>query len=503
MIKNIFFNFLGLIWSIASNFLFLPFYIKILGFDSYSIITYPLILVGMASILETVFTSTLSRELSRKDTTFDFKIKTFDSIENLYCYLIIIVFFILFLTLPYLVNIFIKSSKYSSSEIATYFKYFLFDFSFSLLIRFYLGALLGLKKQVLANNLVIFWGFMKNGLVIGIVYFFPSLFYFYSWQAVISFFFFLIFRLLLNKELFGNFKISKLSLNLDFQIIKPVLKFSLGMFFISLVSIISTLLDRVYISKFFESSVLGNYTLAISLCTVVYIMTKPVSVALLPVFTGLVTSGDNIELVRLFNIVSKAVVAITFPVALSIFFYAQDILLFWLHDVSLAKSSAPFLKILVIGYAISSLQHLYYDVVIANGNTKINNYIGIGTLALVFPSYYYGAYFLGPIGIPLSFTTIQIAATLVFIYYVNLKYINKNGGTSTFIGTYLIPFLVNLMFIYFLHYIVLSLNFSNFYLIIAFLCSIIFSFVLNIYLMNIYRSIIPLLFLIKSKFKIV
>jgi O-antigen/teichoic acid export membrane protein len=500
MIKNIFFNFLGFIWSVASNFLFLPFYIKILGFQSYSIIAYPLIIVGVASILDTVFTSTLSRELSRKDTFIDHKIKIFDSIENIYIYSIICVSIILYISIPFLVINFIKSSSFSSSEISLFFRYFLFDFSFSLIIRFYFGAILGLKKQVIANKLLVFWGFMKNGIVIFVIYFFPSLLFFYSWQAIISFVFLIAFRIILNRELYGVNFVNKLSWGLNFDILRPLFKFSLGIFFIAFVSIVSTMLDRIYISRFFDAEVLGNYTLAISICTVVYIMTKPISVAILPVFTEFVTTENHVELNKLFSLILRAVIAITFSVSLSVFFYAEDILFFWLHDIALAKSSGIFLKILVVGYSISSLQHLYYDVVIANGITKINNYIGIATLLAVFPSYYFGAQFLGTIGIPLSFTVIQIVATFVYIFYVNNKYIKENGFLSLFFNIYLFPFLWSFLFILFFHSFISLFHFSNIITIIAFFASVFLATVLNIFLLNINKSIFPLIQLIIQKF---
>ena len=67
MIKNIIANFIGKFWSILSGFLFIPLYINYLGFESYSIISFGLVISGLMAIMDAGLTATLSRELARKD----------------------------------------------------------------------------------------------------------------------------------------------------------------------------------------------------------------------------------------------------------------------------------------------------------------------------------------------------------------------------------------------------------------------------------------------------
>lgn len=50
--KNIFANLIGKFWSLLSGFLFIPLYIKYLGFESYSVISFTLMIAGIMAILD-------------------------------------------------------------------------------------------------------------------------------------------------------------------------------------------------------------------------------------------------------------------------------------------------------------------------------------------------------------------------------------------------------------------------------------------------------------------
>ena len=52
MKKNIIANVIGKFWSILSGFLFIPLYIKFLGFESYSIISFTLIIAGIMAVFD-------------------------------------------------------------------------------------------------------------------------------------------------------------------------------------------------------------------------------------------------------------------------------------------------------------------------------------------------------------------------------------------------------------------------------------------------------------------
>ena len=89
MKKNILANFIGRLWGILSTFLFIPLYIQYLGFESYSFISFTLIIAGLMAVLDAGLSATLSREFARIDTTHDEKIRIFRTLESSYFIIVI------------------------------------------------------------------------------------------------------------------------------------------------------------------------------------------------------------------------------------------------------------------------------------------------------------------------------------------------------------------------------------------------------------------------------
>lgn len=76
MKKNILANFIGRFWGVLSNFLFVPLYIKILGLESYSIISFTLVLNGIMAMMDASLTATLSREFASRHNSENEKYKS-------------------------------------------------------------------------------------------------------------------------------------------------------------------------------------------------------------------------------------------------------------------------------------------------------------------------------------------------------------------------------------------------------------------------------------------
>ena len=63
--KNIVANYLGRGWAVLSVYLFIPFYIQMLGIEAYGVVGFYSMLFGVFSFANVGLTATLSRELAR------------------------------------------------------------------------------------------------------------------------------------------------------------------------------------------------------------------------------------------------------------------------------------------------------------------------------------------------------------------------------------------------------------------------------------------------------
>ena len=84
MFKNLLANIIGKAWNMISTIIFIPLYLKFLDFESFSIISFSVLIYSIITILDSGMTASLSRELARSDTNLKTKITTFDTLKTTY-----------------------------------------------------------------------------------------------------------------------------------------------------------------------------------------------------------------------------------------------------------------------------------------------------------------------------------------------------------------------------------------------------------------------------------
>ena len=443
MFKNIAANFIGRFWSIISNFLFLPLYIYILGFENYSIISFTLVIAGFMAFLDSGLTSTLSREFA-KNIALPEKLRTFITLETVYLIIITTVTVLIIIFAPIIVDKWINLE--TEQDVIWLLRVISFDIGFQMLLRFYLGGLLGLEKQVKANILQVLWGVFRNGLVLLIILFAPTLEAFFIWQSACTIAFTAFYRYYLTKELYGK-PIYKVKLHIDTKIIRKIGKFAGGMLLISLVAGINTQMDKMTISKLLPLEELGYYTLAVSLATAVAVLVNPIATALLPRFTSLISLQKKQEIINLFKRVNLYAIIIISCILALLVVYADTILWVWTGD-NYGRKVGQILQIMAFAYAFISFSIIPYNIAIANGYTKLNNILGISSIVFTIPGYYFATRYYGVLGAATVFVLIQFSTSFIYIYLVNRKFLQIPDFVLYIFKNFIAPIFTSLIIAY-------------------------------------------------------
>lgn len=463
MYYNIIANMLGRIWGTISNFLFIPLYIHYLGFDNYSVISFTLVIAGFMMMIDTGVSATLSREFSRMDNSHIEKIRIFNTLESLYLTIIASVLVIIILMVPYLLPSFWNFDNFSSEKIIYLTKIICIEVSFQLLIRFYMGGMLGLEKQVIANIYQVGWGVLRNGCVVIIIMTEPEIEFFFMWQCFASILFAILFRMSVVKILTG--KRFYIKFNLQSDIIKKVWKFAAGMFIVGFIAAINTQLDKLIISIYLPLEVLGYYTLAVSLAMGLVVVVNPIVTALLPRFTGLYSSGKAEEATNLYNTAITYISILVFTIMSNMIFNTEKLLWIWTGDQEIASNSSVYLSVIALSMSMLALQILPFSIAVANGYTKLNNIIGLSSLLITLPGYFLATKYYGAIGSAIIFCIVQIITTLIYIYFINRLFIKNKYVYKDYINTLILPISITITFAYLLNIFIydISLDFSRFY----------------------------------------
>jgi O-antigen/teichoic acid export membrane protein len=443
MKKNVLANFIGKFWGLLSNFLFIPLYIHFLGFESYSIISFTLLIAGIMAILDAGLTATLSREFARADNDHNEKIRIFKTLEATYLIVIGLCILFVFFFSSVIAQNWMNLKSYTPQQASTFLKIISFDIGFQLLLRFYAGGLLGLEKQVKANFYQVGWGILRNGLVAIIIMIYPSLDIFFLWQAIATIIFALVIKVSLEKELKGAYSF-RFSTKIEKAIFKHVWHFAGGMMLTAVVSALNTQMDKIAISKLLSLENLGYYTLAISLSQGIIVVVNPIATALLPRFTALYSTGKNEEASALFNQMNLIVSIVVFSIMANMCFFAKDLLWVWTGQIKLANQAAVFLPILAIPMSMIALTYLAYYVAIANGYTKLNNFLGIISLFATMPGYWVATRYYGAVGAASVFCIVQIITAFVYLFFINKKFLKSNVIKEIFIKQIILPIGISL-----------------------------------------------------------
>ncbi len=479
MLKNILVNYLGKFWTLLSGFIFIPLYIKLLGFESYSIISFMLVISSLMMVLDAGLTASLSREFSRIDINLSEKVNVYRTFETIYLFILLIIFLSIFGLSNFLAENFFKSISFSKTEISSFLKILSIDISCQMIFKFYLGGLIGLEKHIHSNILQISWSIIRNAFVVILIMFYPNLNLFFYWQAISTVIFTIIVKILLEKSLLNKSKF-KFLFFIDKVALVRVKSFALGMFFISLIAAINTQLDKIMISKYLPIQVLGNYNLGVSLSMGVIAIISPVSVAILPRFTKLFSIKNLREFKNLFDIVNGITTIVIFSIMALLFFCAKGILFSWTGSDKMAIDAHGFLMVLAIGNSMVALQIIPYCVAVANGNTFANNVLGLCSVFLTIPGYWYTTKYYGAIGVAIFYSSLQIIITIIYIYYINKNYL-QFSNFKLFGIRFLFPLFISLFFAYIFSFFKIYNNYNNFLLILFYLFSFIFIISINLF----------------------
>lgn len=415
--KNIFANYLGKIWGLISVYIFIPVYIKLLGIESYAVINFYSVLLIIMFFADAGLSATLNREIARIDDNKYLRTLLF-TIERLYLGISIIIVILICSMSGFLSKNWLKSETISEENISFYIKLMGGCISLQLSTTLYNSGLMGLQKQVLSNTIQILWSATRSGLVILPLLFMPTLTTFFLWQLIVNLFFFFLTRYYLWKNIPSN--------NMpvfDFQIIKTVGKFALGMMMMSIISSLNSQIDKLVISKMLSLTQFGYYSLASVLGQSPLIFITPIAIAILPIMTKLSEEKNKFELINIFHKNSFIIATVACTLSMILFLYTKDFVIIWTHNLGIAQNINNVSKVLLIGGTFLAFQYMPYYLAIANGHTKTNVRLGIIVVICIIPGLFFFVEKYGLIGASFPWLLLNILSTFYLGYFIIKKFL--------------------------------------------------------------------------------
>lgn len=404
--RNVVANLAGSAWAGLMALAFIPWYIRLMGVESYGLVGVFVALSGVLLILDLGLAQAITREMARLSSSGDRQkmADTLRTLEIIYWPLGLCVAGLVIALADLIAYQWLNPESISRSDLRQTLGIMALAIGLRWPLSIYAGGLNGLQRQVALNSVqAIFATAQGVGALLVLWLIEPSAQAYFAWVGAVTLLQVWVTRMILmpNVE-------SGSSARFSIEILRHLWQFAAGMTGISLLTVVLTQADKVLLSKILSLTDFGYYAFAANVAAALYRIIGPIFTAYYPRFTELVALNDQARLVRAYHQGCQLMAVMVVPVALVLGLYSLDILQLWTGDPTLAANAAWLVSALVAGNALNGFMHLPYALQLAHGWTRLALMQNVLAVVFLVPGVILGAMHWGAIGAALAWVGLNL-----------------------------------------------------------------------------------------------
>jgi O-antigen/teichoic acid export membrane protein len=370
------------------NFAFIPIYIRYLGIEAYGLVGILATLQTILGIFDMGLTLTLNREFAGSGNSRVKKnnaLSLLKSVEVLIAIICTLIFGLTFALSDWLSKEWINSQNLTNNEIKDFFIACGLIVSLRLIEGIYKSVIVGLQRQVIYNLILVFLSALRSvGAVIVVIYIAPTMQAFFLWQVIASIVSVVLWYVITHKIIAtDDGVVGRFSL----KILKENASYSMGILGMSLLSLMVTNLDKIFLPKLINLTDYGFYALASSLSGILILLVGPVVQAAFPRLSEFHANNDQISFVKVFHKCSQLISIMVGSVSSIIIYQPNLILELWNVDILIIENTSPLLSVLTFGTLLNCLMWIPYQVALSSGHPSLLvklNTVGVIMMAPLF-----------------------------------------------------------------------------------------------------------------------
>lgn len=419
---NVLANYIGRFYTMLIGIVILPIYLKYLGAEAYGLVGFFTMFISWMMLLDMGFSQVLSRETAilkdKLNGLIELKL-TLRSVESMIFFISIFVFILVLLSSEWIASHWLQVKELSFLTVKQSIELMGFMFILKWYVSLYDSLILGFEEQVWLNiyKIVISTIRFVGGLIL-VIYITNDILYYFLYQAIIA----VIEFVTLNRKVYGNLPKNAQFLLPSISSIKKIAPFALGVAYTSGVWIVYTQLDKLLLSHYIALENYGYFTLVVLVSSAIMQFSSPLSQAILPRMTSLLSNGKEREMLRLYHKGTQFISVIIFSVVGMVVSFSYELLYAWTGDIEASLWATPILSWYAMGNAILALAAFQYYLQFAYGDLKyhikFNTYFPLVALPIVF----YAVVNYGAFGAGVAWFAIQMITFLIWPPFIHSKF---------------------------------------------------------------------------------
>lgn len=423
--KNILFNYLGQLYLSAIGICIFPLYLKYIGGEAYGLVGFFVMLQTWMLLFDLGMSPTLSRQVAISNAQGDSKDlkRLLRSLETIFFVIAAVISILMYAFSDMIAKKWLIIKELNINEVAVCIALMGGVVSFRWFTTLYKSGINGYERQVWINvaNIIVITLRLPVALFIFIFIHNPLVIYF-LYQLIISLCELIIFqRKMYNclPETSRNIKIPLISGN----ILKKVFPFAVGTAYTAGIWVLLTQLDKLLLSKVLTLSDFGFFSLVATLVGGILMLSTPVSNAILPRLTALLSQGKLEQLVNIYNLSTKFVCCIIFPITTIMICFPYQVIYGWTGNAMTSKWAEDILPLYALGNALLAVIGFQYYLQYAYGKLRLHVLYNTVLAIISIPAVYYCATRYGAIGTGYVWVCLNIITLFFWTYIVHNKFL--------------------------------------------------------------------------------
>jgi O-antigen/teichoic acid export membrane protein len=451
--KNTIANFVGLIYSTSIGIVVLPLYLQYLGAEAFGLVGFFTVLQSWMQLLDMGMSPMLSRQSAYtrgQGKNYLVLKKLLRSLELIVLSLAIVIALSIAAGSTWIANTWLNVSSIDLMKVTYCIVLMGVMIGLRLLASLYRSGIQGIENQVwlnVANVILVTVKFI--GALLLLHYITQDIVYFFVYQLLIS-----IIELMVLATMFYSSlpPTEKVGVGFFWDSIKPMLPFAGGIAYTAGIWVLFTQLDKIILSNVLPLSEYGYFTLVAVIATGITQLSSPISKAILPRMTNLLSQNKEREMLLIYRKSTQFMTVIMLPLAGMIALFSTELLYVWTGDKMAAEWAGPILFWFALGNGILAISAFQFYLQFAHGKLKMHVIYNTISAIIQIPLIIFVAFEYGALGVGLVWFTLRLLSFVVWTPIVHSKFapgihwpwILKDIG-PIFISTTLFLFLASRM----------------------------------------------------------